>query len=94
RVNYGINGAPERILLGRRVILNNYMDSYSQTVEKDTVVAFLFNPADYVLNTNYSMGIKKYTDEETDDLVTRAIMIADGKVVIKDSLVTVTKKKA
>ncbi len=94
RVNYGINGAPERVLLGRRVILNNYPCSYSQIVEKDTVVAFLFNPSDYVLNTNYSMGIKKYTDDDTDDLVTRAIMIADGKVVIKDSLVTVTKKKA
>lgn len=94
RVNYGINGAPERTLLGRRVILNNYMDSYMDTVTEDTVVAFLFNPGDYVLNTNYSMGIKKYTDDDTDDLVTRAIMIADGKVVIKDSLVTVTKKKA
>lgn len=94
RVNYGINGAPERTLLGRRVILNNYMDSYMDTVTKDTVVAFLFNPSDYVLNTNYSMGIKKYTDDDTDDLVTRAIMIADGKVVINDSLVTVTKKNA
>ncbi|APF22038.1 phage major capsid protein [Clostridium butyricum] len=94
RVNYGINGVPERILLGRRVILNNYMESYADTVTSDTVVAFLFNPSDYVLNTNYSMGIKKYTDDDTDDLVTRAIMIADGKVVIKDSLVTVTKKNA
>lgn len=94
RVNYGIGGKPERMLLGRNVILNNYMSSYADTVTDDTVVAFLFNPKDYVLNTNYQMTIKKYEDNDTDDLVTKAIMLVDGKVVDKNSLVTVTKKKA
>ena len=37
------------------------------------------------------MGLKKYEDNDTDDMVTKAIMIADGKVVIKDSLVTIKK---
>ena len=92
RVNYGIGGKPERMLLGRNVILNNYMGSYADTVTNDTVVAFLFNPQDYILNTNYQMTIKKYEDNETDDLVTKAIMLVDGKVVDKNSLVTVTKK--
>lgn len=92
RINYGINGKPERILLGRQVILNDYMSSYASTVTNDTVVAFLFNPKDYVLNTNYQMTIKKYEDNDTDDLVTKAIMLVDGKVVDKNSLVTVTKK--
>ena len=94
RVNYGIGGKPERTLLGRNVVLNNYMGSYADTVTSDTVVAFLFNPKDYILNTNYQMTIKKYEDNETDDLVTKAIMLVDGKVVDKNSLVTVTKKKA
>ena len=56
RVNYGISGRPERTLLGRRVILNDYMGSYADTVTNDTIIAFLFNPKDYVLNTNYNMG--------------------------------------
>lgn len=94
RVNYGINGAPERTLLGRRVVLNDYMPSYADTVEADTVVAFLFRPEDYVLNTNYAVTIKRYEDNETDDQVTKAIMLVDGKVVDKNSLVTVTKKAA
>ena len=94
RVNYGIGGKPERTLLGRNVVLNNYMGSYADTVTSDTVVAFLFNPKDYILNTNYQMTIKKYEDNETDDLVTKAIMLVDGKVADKNSLVTVTKKKA
>ena len=94
RVNYGINGAPERTLLGRRVVLNDYMPSYADTVTSDTVVAFLFRPEDYVLNTNYAVTIKRYEDNNTDDQVTKAIMLVDGKVVDKNSLVTVTKLAA
>lgn len=94
RVNYGIGGSPERTLLGRRVVLNNYMSSYADTVSTDTVFAFLFNPSDYVLNTNLNMTIKKYEDNDTDDQVTKAIMLVDGKVVDNNSLVTITKKAA
>jgi len=91
RVNYGISGRPERTLLGRTVVLNNYVSSYLPTVEADTKFAFLFNFKDYVLNTNYQMSLKKYEDNVTDDQVTKAIMLADGKVVDKNSLVTITK---
>lgn len=94
RVNYGINGQADRSLLGRRVVLNDYMDSYADTVDADKIVAFLFNPSDYVLNTNLNMTIKRYEDNDTDDLVTKALMLADGKVVDKNSLVTITKKNA
>lgn len=94
RVNYGINGKAERSLLGRTVILNDYMTSINDTLTADTVVAFLFNPTDYVLNTNLNMTIKRYEDNDTDDMVTKAIMLVDGKVVDKNSLVTITKKSA
>jgi HK97 family phage major capsid protein len=92
RVNYGIGGAPERTLLGRKVILNDYMPSYAATVATDTVVAFIFNPEDYVLNTNYNMGVQRKQDWDTEDVLSKAVMILDGKVVDKNSLVTVTKK--
>jgi HK97 family phage major capsid protein len=92
RTNYGISGKPERSLLGRQVVCNDYMTSLGATITADTVVAFLFNPKDYILNTNLNMTIKKYEDNETDDMVTKAIMLVDGKVVDKNSLVTVTKK--
>ena len=91
RVNYGISGKPERILLGRPVVLCNYIDSYSIGLADETPWAFLFNFSDYVLNTNYNMTIKKYEDNDTDDLVTKAIMIADGKVVDNNSLVVLKK---
>jgi HK97 family phage major capsid protein len=94
RINYGIAGRPERTLLGRSVVLNDYMTSLGATITKDTVIAFLFNPKDYILNTNMNMTIKKYEDNDTDDIVTKAIMLVDGKVGDKNSLVTVTKKFA
>ena len=92
RVTYGIAGRPERTLLGRTVILNDYMSNYSAAPEADTVFAFLFNPKDYVLNSNLQMTIKKYEDNDTDDQITKAIMLVDGKVVDKNSLVTLVKK--
>ena len=92
RVNYGINGKPERTLLGRTVILNDYMTSLGATISADTVVAFLFNPKDYILNTNYTMGIREYYDEETEDKIKKSVMLVDGKVLDVNSLVTVTKK--
>ncbi len=94
RVNYGLNGKPERTLLGRTVVLNDYMESYVDSPASDITVAFLFNFKDYVLNTNYNMTIKKFEDNDTDDMVTKAIMLVDGKVVDKNSLVVIKKLKA
>lgn len=89
RVNYGINGIPERTLLGRAVICNDYM-----TYTAGSVMGFLFRFADYILNTNMVITIKTYTDEDTDDQITKAVMLVDGKVVDKNSLVTLTLKAA
>lgn len=91
RVNHGITGKPERTLLGREVVLCDYVAAYTKTLAAGTVFAFLFNFKDYVLNTNYAMGVKKYEDNDTDDQITKGIMLADGKVVDKNSLVTVKK---
>ena len=91
RVNYGIAGKPERTLLGRAVVCCDYVKSYDKSLAASTKFGFLFNFKDYVLNTNYAMGVKKYEDNETDDQVTKGIMLVDGKVVDKNSLVVLEK---
>lgn len=91
RVNYGINGQPERTLLGRRVVLNDYMASLTESTAAGTVVAFLFDWSEYMFNTNYAMTVKTYEDNDTEDQITKAVMICDGKVIDKNSLVTVAK---
>lgn len=91
RINYGIGSVPERFILGRKVVLCDYLPSFAAGLTAGEVWAFLFNFEDYVLNTNYTMGVKKYEDNETDDIVTKAIMLIDGKVLDKGSLVTLKK---
>lgn len=91
RVNYGIAGKPERTLLGRPVVCCDYVTNFAASLAAGTKFAFLFNFKDYVLNTNYAMGVKKYEDNDTDDMVTKGIMLVDGKVVDKNSLVVIKK---
>lgn len=79
RVNYGIAGKPEYVLLGRPVLVST---------QATAGTPFIFNMADYVLNTVYDMGISKKQDWDTEDLLTKAVMSVDGKVVDKNSLVT------
>jgi HK97 family phage major capsid protein len=92
RINYGIGGRPERTLLGREVILcGDYMDSFSASLEQGKIFAFLFNFSDYVLNTNYDLGVQRKQDWDTEDWLTKAVMAVDGKVIDKNSLVTIAK---
>lgn len=94
RENYGLNGKPERTLLGRKVLCNDYMPNISETVESDTVVAFLYDWGNYMYNTNYAMTVKSYEDNDTEDQVTKAVEICDGKSIDNNGLVTLTKKAA
>ncbi len=79
RLNYGIGGALERTILGRDVVITPYMEDNK---------TFVYDFADYTLNTIYDMGISKKQDWETEDLLTKAVMSVDGKVVDNGSLVT------
>ena len=78
RVNYGIGGKPERTLLGREVVIAPYVAENK---------AFIYDFADYILNTIYDMGISKKQDWETEDLLTKAVMSVDGKCADTGSLV-------
>ena len=92
RVNYGLGGKPERTLLGRNVVLCDYIDSFAADLTAGDIFAFIFRFEDYTLNTVYDMGIQRKQDWDTEDYLTKAVMSVDGKVVDKGSLVTLAKK--
>ena len=99
RVNFGIGGRTERTLLGRDVVLyipqsGSKLGTYADTVEADTIFAFLADFGDYVLNTNYNLGIQNAIDWDNEDHKTKAVLACDGKMIVKDSLITLTKKKS
>lgn len=80
RVNYGVNGKPERVLLGREVVITETMTNAAKP-------AFIVDFADYILNTIYDMGIQKKQDWDTEDMLTKAVMSCDGKLADNTSLV-------
>ena len=90
RVDHGINGAPERYLLGRQVVLTDNVKAFASASAGDCF-AFLFRMKDYCLNTNFRIGIKTYEDNDTDDIVRKSIVVADGKPVDTHSLVKLVK---
>lgn len=81
RVNYGVAGKPERVLLGREVIVHPYAAAMGSNI------AAIYDFKDYVLNTVYDMGVQKKQDWDTEDLLTKAVMSLDGKPIDNSSLV-------
>lgn len=96
RVNAGIDGKPSYDIIGRPVtfVSSEDMADFTSSVTSDKIVAAMFRMADYMLNTNLEIRLKKYEDEDTDDQMTKAVTIADGKVIDKNSLVTMTIKNS
>lgn len=80
-------------LLGRNVVLCDYLPSMDKAVAGD-IVAFVFRMRDYTLNTALDVRVKQYEDNETDDIVRKSIMLVDGKVIDNSSLVVIKKKTA
>ena len=99
RVNYGIAGKPERSLLGRDVVIyvpqaGSKLGSYEDAATSDILFAFICDFGDYVLNENYNLGISHAKDWDNEDHKTKAVLACDGKLIVKDSLVTLTKTKS
>ena len=99
RVNYGVDGKPERTLLGREVVLyqpqsGSKLGNYAASVSANTLFAFIFDFGDYTLNNNYDLGIQHKIDWDNEDHRTKAVAAYDGKVVDNGSLVTLTKMKS
>lgn len=81
RINYGIDGKPQRVLLGREVVIHPYAE------EMKGYAAGIFDFKDYALNTVYNLGITRRQDWDTEDWNTKAVMSVDGKPLTLDSLV-------
>ena len=99
RVNYGIGGKTERTLLGRDVVLyipqtGSTLGSYADSVTADTIFAFLVDFGEYMLNTNYNLGVQRSVDWENENHRIKAVLACDGKMLRADSLITLTKKKS
>lgn len=92
-IGTGLGGKPAYNILGRDVILTDLVPSID-SAKAGATVAFAANMKDYVVNVNQDVVIRKYEDNETDDIVTKAVMLFDGKMVETSSLVLFKKASA
>lgn len=91
RVTYGLNGTIEERLLGREVIaIEEYLPSIDAAEEGD-VVAILVRLEDYMVNSNMGITYRRYFDENTDEWISKATMIADGKLADPNGVVLIKK---
>lgn len=84
RVTQGINGKPEYMLLGREVLLTSELPTVAAATGGATaaaVFAIFGDLSEYALNSNLQLTVKKYFDEETDEWIDKATLIADGKTL-------------
>lgn len=92
RVTYGLDGAIQERLLGREVIaIEDYILAFADAIAGD-VVAILCRLEDYMVNSNMAITYRRYFDENTDEWISKATMIADGKLADPHGVVLVKKK--
>lgn len=92
RVNVGINGEDKPIFKGKSVVdVEDYLPSFEAASDGD-IFGIIVNLKDYILNSNMQMSIKRYFDEDTDEWITKATLIADGKLADAQGVILLTKK--
>ena len=92
RVNYGLNGEETTKVLGKDAILveDDYLTPFDNASKGD-VFGIICDLSDYIFNSNMEIVIKRYFDEDTDQWITKATLIGDGKMSSKQSVVLLKK---
>lgn len=93
-----VDGALVYTFMGREVVILEdqglpEFDSVTgaEKASKDTAFAYYFDDSKYYLNSNMQLVLRNYIDEDTDEKVHKATLIADGKVVDDDSLLVICR---
>src|SRR5690606_23578402 len=94
RVNYGLDGSIEERFLGREVIAVEDLLPSIDEAEEGEVVAILCRLTDYMVNSNMAITYRRYFDENTDEWISKATMIADGKLADPYGVVLIKKAES
>jgi HK97 family phage major capsid protein len=92
RTNYGITDGPQERFGGKAVIQveDDIIVPYDTAVTGD-VVAVYVDLKNYGFNSNMQMTMYRYFDQNTNEWVDKAILIADGKLIDPNGVVIVKK---
>lgn len=92
RVNYGITNGPQESFGGKSVIQveDDIIAPYDDAAVGD-VVAVYCNLNNYGFNSNMQMMMYRYFDQDKNEWIDKAILIADGKLIDPNGVVIIKK---
>jgi HK97 family phage major capsid protein len=92
RVNYGITEGPQERFGGKPVIQveDDVISPYDDAAVGD-VVAIYCNLNNYGINSNMQLQMFRYLDQDKNEYVDKAILIADGKLIDPNGVVIIKK---
>lgn len=92
RVNYGITDGIQERFGGKEVIQveDNIVTPYDDAAAGD-VVAIFMPLNDYCINSNMQLTMRRYFDEDKNEWVDKAILVADGKILDPNGVILVLK---
>lgn len=95
RTNYGINGEEAYRFMGKAVetVEDECISAYDDAAEGDVVAVFL-KPSNYAVNSNLQMTTVKWTDNDTNEIKNKCILICDGKLVDANGVLIIKKGAA
>ncbi len=95
RVNYGIDGKEISRFMGKEVetVEEELLQDYENAKTGDVFAVFI-NMSDYVVNSNLQMQTVKWTDNDTNQVKNKNIMICDGKLVDPNGVLIIKKGAA
>jgi HK97 family phage major capsid protein len=95
RVNYGITSGPQESFGGKSVVQveDDIIAPYDDAATGD-VIAVYCNLNNYGFNSNMQMLMYRYFDNDKNEYVDKAILIADGKIIDPNGVVIVKKGTA
>jgi HK97 family phage major capsid protein len=88
----GVEGDPITRFNGREVVLveDDIIGNFDDASSGD-VIGILADLGRYAINSNLQYSYRKYTDEDLNQIVDKGIMIADGKLLLKNSALVIKK---
>ena len=91
-VNDGDANDPNGRFFGRRIsLVEPDIITDFDTASSGDVIGVFWQPEEYGVNENFGFNVRRYFDEETNEWVTKAIFVVDGKVLNPEGIWLIKK---
>jgi HK97 family phage major capsid protein len=92
RTTYGIDGVQTERFLGKEVIaVEDHLGDFDGA-EIGDIFGIVCRLEDYMINSNMQLTFRRYFDENTDEWISKATLLCDGKLADPNGVVLLKKK--